>query len=64
MFDIQMKRAIDQDLFKAHVQTSVYDLYSSQVVLVFSKLIVSIDMCLLMLYLSLLSSLSIYFNSN
>ena len=38
------------------------DIYSSQVVSVFSELIISMDMCLLLLHLSSLSLLSIHFS--
>ena len=53
-----MKKAFGEYLFIF----IIYYLYSSQVVSVFWKLIISIDMCLLLLYLSLLSLLSTYFN--
>ena len=38
------------------------NIYSSQAVSVFSELIISMDMCLLLLYLSSLSLLPIHFN--
>ena len=44
------------------MQISIYNLYSSHVVLIFSELNISIDMPLLLLYLPLLSLLLIYFN--
>ena len=49
-----MKKAFYYYLFKAHVQTSVSNLDSSQVFSVFSELIIFVEMCLLLLYLPLL----------
>ena len=57
-----MEKAFDSYFFKVHMQIKVYYLYLTQVLSVFSELIISMDMRLLSLYLSLLSLLSIYFN--